>query len=136
MTYYVSFDFSPFAPYGWSKDAKALARVLTVPDDQDSRMVDNDRFLNLKKEVRFRGWTSIAECDASPDSGLVECELWEDENWLYRPSVGETAGTRYKQWLGWYLREKNCLLCKNGCQFWWGICVERGWSTPTSEVTL
>ena len=136
MTYYVSSYFSPFAPYACSQDAKALAGVLTVPDGHDSRVVDNNGFLTLKKQVRFRGWTEIAECDASTASGLVECEPCEDENWLYRPSVGATAGTRYKQWLGWYLSEKNCLLFENACQFWWGICVERGWSTPTSEVTL
>ena len=136
MTYYVSCYFSPFAACGWSQDAKALAGVLTVPDGQDSGVVDNNGFLTRKKGVRFRGWTEIAECDARTDSGLVQCEPCEDENWLYRPSVGETAGTRYKQWLGWYLSEKDCLLCKSGYQFWWGICVERGWSTPTFEVTL
>ena len=136
MTYHVSSYIYPFAPYACSQDAKALAGVLTVPDGHDSGVVDNNGFLTLKKAVRFRGWTEIAECDASTASGLVECEPCEVENWLYRPSVGETAGTRYKQWLGWYLSEKDCLLCKNGCQFWWGICVERGWSTLTSEVTL
>ena len=97
MTNYVASYFSPFAPYGWSKDAKALPGVLSVPDSQDSGVVYNNGFLTLKKEVRFRGWTEIAECDASTASGLVECEPWEDENWLYRPSVGETAGTPYKQ---------------------------------------
>ena len=136
MTCSVYSYFSTFAPYGWRKDAKALAVALTVPDCQDSGVVDNNGFLTMKKEVRFRGWTEIAECHASTASGLVECEPTEDEHWMYRLSVGETAGTRYKQWLGWYLCEKDCLLCKNGCQFWWGICVERGWSTPTSEVTL
>ena len=136
MTYYVSSYCSPFAPYGCSKDAKALAGVLTVPDGQDSGVVNNNGFFTRKKEVRFLGLTEIAECDPSTASGLVECEPLENENWLYRPSVGETPGTRYKQWLGWYLSEKDCLLCKNGCQFWWGICVERGWPTPTSEVTL
>ena len=136
MTYYVSSYCSPFAPYGCSNDAKALAGVMTVPNCQDSGVVDNNGFLTLKKQVRFRRWIEIAECDASTASGLVECEPSQDENWLYRPSVGETAGTCYKQWLGWYLSEKDSLLCKNGCQFWWGICVERGWSTPTSEVTL
>ena len=135
MTYYVSSDFSPFATHACSQDVKALAGVLTVPDGHDTGMVDNNGFFTLKKEVRFRGWTEIAECDASTASGLVEFEPWEDENWLYRPSVGETAGTCYKQWLAWYLSEKDCLFCKNGCQFWWGIWVERGWSTPTSEVT-
>ena len=73
--------------------------VLTVPDRQDSGMVDNNRFLTRKKGVRFRGWTEIAECDASTASGLVECEPREDKNCLYRPSVGETAGARYKS--GW-----------------------------------
>ena len=115
MTYYVSSYFSPFATYGWSKDANALAGVVTVPDGQDSVVVDNNGFLTLKKELRFRGCTEIAECDASTASGLVQCEPCGDENWLYRPSVGETAGTRYKLWLGWYLSEKDCLLCKNGC---------------------
>ena len=136
MTYYVFSYFSPFAPYACSKVAKALAGVLTVPDGQDSGVVDHNGFLTLNKEVRLQGWTEIAECDASTASGLVECQPWENANWLYRPSVGETAGTRYKQWLGWYLSEQDCTLCKNGCQFWWGICVERGLSTPTSEVTL
>ena len=121
MTYYVSSYFCSFAASACSKDAKALARVLTVPDGQDSGVLDNNGFHVLKKEVRFQGWTEIAECDASAASGLVESETWEDENCLYRPSVGETAGTRYKQWLGWYLREKDCLLCKSGCQFWWRI---------------
>ena len=74
MTYYVSSYFSSFATYGWSKDAKALAGVLTVPDGQDSAVVDNNGFLTLKKEVRFREWTEIAECDASTASGLGECE--------------------------------------------------------------
>ena len=100
MTYYVSAYFSPFATYGWSKDAKALAGVLTVPDGQDSGVVDNSGFLTLKKGVPFRGCTELAACDASTASGLVECEPCEDENWLYRPSVGETAGPRYKEWLG------------------------------------
>ena len=136
MTYHVSSYFSPFAPCGCSEDANALSEVLTVPDGEDSGMVDNNGFLTLTKEVRLRGWIEIAECDASTASGLVECEPCEDENWLYRPSVGETAGTRYKEWLECYLSEKDGLLYKNGCQFWWGICVERGWSTPTSEVTL
>ena len=76
MTYYVSSYFSPFAPCGWSKNAKALAGVLTVPDGQDSGVVDNNGFLTLKKGVRFRGWTEIAEWDASTASGLVECEPW------------------------------------------------------------
>ena len=136
MTYYVSSYFSPFAPYACSQDAKASSEVLTVPDGLDSGMVDNKGFLTLKKDVRFRAWTEIAESDASTASGLVECEPCEDENWLYRPCVGETAGPCYKEWFRWYLSAKDCLLCKNGCQFWWGICVERGWSTPTSEVTL
>ena len=55
MTYYVSSYFSPFAPYGWSNDAKALAVVLTVPDGQDSGMVDNNGFLTMKEGIRFRG---------------------------------------------------------------------------------
>ena len=59
MTYYVSSNCSPFAPYGWSKDVKALAGVLTVPDGQDSGVLHNNEFLTLKKEVRFRGWTEI-----------------------------------------------------------------------------
>ena len=136
MPYYVYYYFSPFAPYVCSTAATGLAGVLTVPDGQDSGVVDHSGFLTLKKGVRFRGWTEIAECDASTASGLVECEPWEDENWLYRPRVGKTADAHYKEWLGWYRSEKDCLLCKNGCQFWWGIRVERGWSTPTSEVTL
>ena len=74
MTYYVSSYFSPFAPYACSQDEKALSGVLTVPDGHDSGMVDNKGFLTLKKEVLFRGWTEIAECDASTASGLVECE--------------------------------------------------------------
>ena len=80
MTYYVYSYYSAFAAYSCSKDAKALAVVLTVPDGQDSGMVDNNGFLTLTKEVRFRGWTEIAECDASTASGLVECEPCEDEN--------------------------------------------------------
>ena len=100
MTDYVSAYFSPFAGHGWSKDAKGLAGVLTVPDGQDSGVVDNSGFLTLKKGVRFRAWAKIPECDASTASGLVECDPCEDENWLYRPSVGETAGPRYKEWSG------------------------------------
>ena len=80
MTYYVSSYFSPFAPYACSQDAKALAGVLTVPDGQDSGVVDNNGCLTLKKEVRFRGWTEIPECDASPGSSQVECEPCQDEN--------------------------------------------------------
>ena len=80
MTYYVSSYFSPFATYTCSKDATALAGVLTVTDGQDSGVEDNNGFLTLKKVVRFRGWTEIAECDASTASGLVECEPCEDEN--------------------------------------------------------
>ena len=74
MTYYVSSYFSPFAAYGCSEDAKALAGVLTVPDGQDSGVVDNNGFRTLKKEVRCWGWTEIAECDACTARGLVECE--------------------------------------------------------------
>ena len=39
-------------------------------------------------------------------SSLVECGPCEDANWLYRPSVSETVGARYKEWLGWYLSER------------------------------
>ena len=42
---------STFAPYGYWKVVKAAAGVLTVPDGQDSGMVDNNGFLTLKKEV-------------------------------------------------------------------------------------
>ena len=80
MTYYVCSYFSAFAPHACRQDAKALAVVLTVPNGHDSGVVDNNGFLTLKKEVRFRGWTEIAECDASTASGLVECEPCEDEN--------------------------------------------------------
>ena len=75
MPYFVSSYFCPFAPYCWSKDVKAWAGVLTVPDGQDSGVVDNDRFLTLKKNVRFRGWTEIAECDASTASGRWSVSL-------------------------------------------------------------
>ena len=71
---------------------KAWAWAWTVPDDQDSDAVENDSVLTLRKEVRFRGWTAIAHCDASTASGLVESESSQYENWLYRPSVGETVG--------------------------------------------
>ena len=80
MTYVVSSYFAPFAPYGCWIEVKAAAGVLTVPDSQDSGMFDNNRFLTLKKEVRFRGWTEIVEGDASTASSLVECEPWQDEN--------------------------------------------------------
>ena len=76
------------------------------------------------------------EGDASPASGLLECGPWEDENWLYRPSVGETAGAPYKEWSGWYLFDKDYLLWKEDCQFGWGVCVERGWTTPVGKVTV
>ena len=109
MSDYVSSYFSPFAPYACTQNAKASAEVLTVPDGQDSAVLDNNEFLTLKKEVQFRGRNEIAECDASIASGLVECEALEYENWLHRPSVGETAGAPYKQWLAWYLNEKDCL---------------------------
>ena len=112
-----------------------VGRVLTVPDGQDSGVVDDNRFLTLKKQVRFRGCTEIVECDASTARGFVECESWEDQNWLYRPTVDKKAGARYKQCLEWYLCDKDCVLCKKGCQFWWGICVDRGCTTPTFEVT-
>ena len=113
----------------------AWAGVLTVYDAQESGVVNNDGFLTQQKQVRFRGWTGIAECDPSTASDLVECESWEDENWLCRPSIGETAGVRYKESLACYPSEKGCLLCKKGCQFWCGISVERGWTAPTSEET-
>ena len=128
MTYYVCSYCSTVAPYGCSKDAKAWAGVLRVRDGQDSGVVDNDVVLTLKNEVRFRGWTEIAECDTCTASGLVDCESWQDENWLYRPSVGETAGAHYEEWLVWHVSEKDCLLCKKGCQFWSGVCVDRGWT--------
>ena len=99
MTYYGSSYFSPFDPHGCSNDPKAWDGVLTVPNWQDSGVTDNNRFLTLQKKVRFRGWTEMAECDASTACGLVECEPCEDENWSYRHSVGETAGPRYKEWL-------------------------------------
>ena len=97
---------------------KPAAVVLTVPDGQDSPEVDNDSFHTLKKKVRFQRWTEIAEGDASTASGLVKCEAWEDENWLYWPGTSETAGTRDQEWWGWYLVDKDCLLCKKGGQFW------------------
>ena len=74
MTYYVCSYCSTVAPYGCSKDAKAWAGVLRVRDGQDSGVVDNDVVLTLKNEVRFRGWTEIAECDTCTASGLVDCE--------------------------------------------------------------
>ena len=91
---------------------KAAAVVLTVPDDQHSSVVDNDGCLCLKKKVRFEEWTEIVQRNASMASGLVECERWEDENWLYRPSASETAGACYPEWWGWYLCDKDCLLCE------------------------
>ena len=95
MTYVFSSYFWPVAPYGCSKDTKPCAGVLTVPDSQDSGMVDNDSALTLKKEVRFRGWTEITECYPSTASGLVECEPCEDEDWLSRPNIRKTVGPRY-----------------------------------------
>ena len=135
MTNVVSSYISPFAPHGCWKEVKAAAGVLTFPNGQDSGVVDNNRYLTLKKQVRFRGWTEIVEGDASTASGLVECVPWEDENCLSRPSVRETAGARYQEWLGWYVGNKDCLLCKQGCQFWRRVCVERGCTTPVDEVT-
>ena len=99
-------------------------------------MVDNYSLLTLKKEVPFRGWTEIAEYDASTASGLVESESCACEHRIYRPGVGETVGARYKVWLAWYLSETDCPLCWNSWQYCWGICVERGWSTLTSAETL
>ena len=118
MTYVVYSYFYPVATYGWSQDPKAWAGVLTVPDCIDSGVLDNNGFLTRKREVRFQGWTDIAVCDASTASGLVQFEPCEDDNWLYRPSLSETADARYKEWLAWYLGDKDCLLCKKGCQFW------------------
>ena len=118
MTYVVFAYTSPFAPYSCLKQLKAAAVLLTVPDRQDSGLVDNDRNLTLMQKVRFRGWTEIVEDDASTASSLVECEPWEDENWLYRPSVSDTAGAHYQEWLGCNLCDEDCLLCKKGCQFW------------------
>ena len=69
-------------------------------------------------------------------SCLLQCEYYKDENWLYRPSVSETAGARYEEWLAWHGRDKDCLLSKTDCQFWWRLNVERGWTTPVDEVTL
>ena len=86
--------------------------------------------------MRFRGWTEIVEYDPSTASGLVECEPCKDENCLYRLSASETAGTRYQEWLGWYLGNIDSLLCKMGGQFWWQVYVERGWTMPVDEVTL
>ena len=74
MTYVVYSYVSSLASYGWSKHAKSFAGILPVPDGQDSDVVHNNSFLTLTKEVRFRGWTGIADCDASTASGLVECE--------------------------------------------------------------
>ena len=75
MTYFGSSYCAPFAPYGCWKQAKALGGVLTVPDWQDSGVVYNNGFLTLQKEVRFRGWTEIAQWDASTASGLLECQI-------------------------------------------------------------
>ena len=71
MTYVFCSYLSSFPTHGWSKDAKGLALVLMVPDYQDWGVVDNDGFLMQKKQVRFREWTEIVECDASTASGLV-----------------------------------------------------------------
>ena len=67
---------SPFAAYGCWKVMKDAARVLTVPNSQDSAVLDNDAYLTLKQKVWFRRWTAIAEGDARTPSGLVECESW------------------------------------------------------------
>ena len=99
MTYIVSCYFSAFAAYGCCKWVKAAAGVLTVPDSQDSNVVVNDGYLTQKKNVRFRGWTEFVDGDDSTASGLVECEPWQDENGLYRPSASDTAGARYQEWL-------------------------------------
>ena len=64
------------------------------------------------------------------------CESWKDENWLYRPGACETAGALYQKWLGWDPHEKVCLSYTKDCQFWCGVCVDRGWPTPVDEVTL
>ena len=99
-------------------------------------MGDNKWYLTRKKKVRFRGWTEIVEGDTSTASGLVEYESWQDTNSLYRPGASETAGASYQQWLRWYLGDKDCLLCEMSCQFWCGVCVERGWTTLVDEVSL
>lgn len=97
MTYIVSYYFSAFATYGCWKGVKAAAGGLTVPDSQDSGVVDNDPYLTVMKKVRFRGWYEIVEGDASTASGLAECQAREDEPWLYRPSTSETAAARYQE---------------------------------------
>ena len=136
MTCVVSSDLCTLAPSACTKEVKAAAVVLTVPDAQDSGEVDDNGFLTLKKRLRFRRSTEIVQGDASTASSLVECEPWDHKNWLYRPSASETAGARYQAWWGWYLYDKDRLLCKQGCQFWWGVCVERRWTTLVDEVTL
>ena len=136
MNYVVGFYFSAFAPYGCWKEVKAAAGILTVPDGEDSGVVDNDGLLTLKKKVRCRGWTEIVEGHASTARGLVDCEPCVDENWLYRQSASETAGARYQEWLGWYLGDKVCVLFKEACQFWWRGAVEGGWTSAIKEVTV
>ena len=73
-------------------------------------MVGSDRLCTPKKKVRFRGWTEILVGDASTASGLVECEPWQDEHWLYRSRARKIASARYQEWLRWYLSDKDCLL--------------------------
>ena len=136
MTYGVASYFWPFAPCRCWKERKAAGGVFTVPNGQDSGVVDNDRYLTLKKTVRFRGWTEIVEGDCRTASSLVECVPWEDENCLYRPSASKTAGACYQEWLRLYLCDEDCLLCKKGGQFCSGVCVERRWTTPVGEVTV
>ena len=99
MSHVMYYYFCAFAPYGCWIKTKALGGILQVPDGRDTGVVNNDVCLTLKKEVRFRGWTDIVDCDTSTTSGLVVCDAWEDTNWLYRPSVGETASACYKKWL-------------------------------------
>ena len=51
MTYVVNAYLAPFATYGCSKDAKACAGVLTVPDWQELVLGDMNGFLTQQKHV-------------------------------------------------------------------------------------
>ena len=114
-THVVSSCFCAFAPYGCRKDAKAWAGVLTDPDAHDSGVVHNDACLTRKKKVQFLGCTEIVVYDAHTPTGRVEHVSCEHENSLYTPSMGDIAGARDTEWLGWHLSENDYLLCKKAC---------------------
>lgn len=59
-----------------------MGGVLTVPDGQDTGMVDNDRLITLEEQVRYQGRTEILASVHSTASGLVQGKSYEYEHGL------------------------------------------------------